>query len=108
MDMDLLDLRAAHRLRDRVRAEGGGGGLAVVVDVVVRVSFVRCRDLRSGLLEHSFFAVRSKSSYSHHTCQPTLEPILEEVAEPILEPTAATAPVEAHPPAGDAMSPATT
>jgi len=42
------------------------------------------------------------------TCQPTLEPILEEVAEPILEPTAATAPVEAHPPAGDAMSPATT
>lgn len=42
------------------------------------------------------------------TRQPILEPILEEVAEPILEPPAATAPVEAHPPAGDAMSPATT
>ena len=42
------------------------------------------------------------------TCQPTLEPILEEVAGPTLEPPAATAPVEAHPPAGDAVSPATT
>ena len=42
------------------------------------------------------------------TRQPILEPILEEVADPIPEPTAATAPVEAHPPARDAMSPATT